>query len=199
MIKLFTCETHRDLIEMIENLPQDIINYIHEFSANHRDNHNGSLKRIPLYYNFQQIHISGIKNRIENVLKICDKSVTEHAFWDFESIFNDNCSDLEYFVDVLSNCRCCNRHIINRPHFFNKTRKYILTECDTTHQDTSHDTHDTQCKCFCRHYCRFFYRIITNTTTSKDLYSTKWANKLLLDDDDDDDDVVNMKKIKINS
>ena len=168
-------------------LPQDLINLIFEYSPEHRENFKKSLKRIPFYHNFEQIHQTGVKKRIKKVLNLCDTAALQFDNWDFESMFRNTCNDLDYFVDVLSNCKCCERHMKRRPPHFNKRKKYVNTRTQTTH---NHD-----CKCFCRFFCRFFHKSVTKTFTPNDPYSTIWHDNLLRDDDDDDNDDFDIESL----
>jgi len=50
-------------------------------------------------------------------------------------------------VDILSGCKCCDRHQINRP---NKFESWVDTKFN--------NTCDTDCECKCRHFSRFICR-----------------------------------------
>ena len=171
------------------DLPQDIINIIYTFNADHREQMKPVLKEIKKTY-----FIWTYKRCIYyNEYYSRDKTSTilENDFV-FKSIYEEKNTDSPYInmiqcliemknyeikrhLDFWGNCMCCRRHIINKPriseneynYYFDQFSGYIDEKdfhgpiCDDKYDILEDERLDT-CNCVCRHFSRWIVRAYTN-------------------------------------
>ena len=66
-----------------------------------------------------------------------------------EELFREEITNPEIIVKILAQCKCCERHQIDRP-----IKLHLWEETDYKNRDPS----DGDCKCVCRHLSRFLCR-----------------------------------------
>lgn len=89
-------------MEIFNRLPEELKYAVYRLDASHRKNFYPTLIAIPL---------AGIQGRVERLKKLFGKVPSINQYMAIAKTV----SDPDYFVRILSTCRCCSRHQTNRP------------------------------------------------------------------------------------
>lgn len=169
---------------MIFDLPEEIVKLIYEFSAEHRENFEKTLKRIPIALSFDSLHHTAIGKRARNLVKKYDEKCFETGNYNFEEIIEKNVDDIDRFMTVYKRCLCCENHV--------EQKKCIVIPKDTkTYVRPSWARYFNEghnCSCNCHTMLSFMSKLKNNSFTIHDPYSTKWHEYHLMSDESDEDD-----------
>ena len=161
------------------DLPQDIINIIYTFNADHREQMKPVLKEIKKTYFIWTYKRCNFYNQ---------SSIIREDDFVFKSIFENKNTDNSYtniiqcliemkeheikrHLDFWGNCMCCRRHILDKPriseneynYYYDQFSEYIDEKdfhgpiCTDTLEMLWADT----CNCVCRHFSRWIVRAYT--------------------------------------
>ena len=161
------------------DLPQDIINIIYTFNADHREQMKPVLKEIKKTYFIWTYKRCNFYNQ---------SSIIREDDFVFNSIFENKNTDNSYtniiqcliemkeheikrHLDFWGNCMCCRRHILDKPriseneynYYYDQFSEYIDEKdfhgsiCTDGQKILGCDT----CNCVCRHFSRWIVRAYT--------------------------------------
>lgn len=161
------------------DLPQDIINIIYTFNADHREQMKPVLKEIKKTYFIWTYKRCNFYNQ---------SSIIREDDFVFNSIFENKNTDNSYtniiqcliemkeheikrHLDFWGNCMCCRRHILDKPriseneynYYYDQFSEYIDEKdfhgsiCTDRQKILGCDT----CNCVCRHFSRWIVRAYT--------------------------------------
>lgn len=170
---------------MFFDLPEDIVKLIYEFSAEHRENFEKTLNRIPMALSFDSLHHVAIGKRALNIVKKYDDKCFETGNYNFQEVIESNVDDIDRFMTVYKRCRCCKHHV--------EQKKCIVIpkEPKTNYVRPLSATYFNEgenCTCNCHTMLSFMSKMKNNSFTIHDHYSTKWHNYHLMSDESDEED-----------
>jgi len=156
-------------------LPQDIINIIYTFNADHRENMKPVLKEISRVYfirTYQRcVNYLGTLDTFNVVFQSIFKQ-TDHS--DFIQVLRAVIEMKEYEIrrhlDFWGNCMCCRKHILDKPriaeneynYYYDQFSQYISDEDFHGPTYFSEPAFNNECNCVCRHFSRWIVRAYTN-------------------------------------
>ena len=161
------------------DLPQDIINIIYTFNADHREKMKPVLKEIKKTYfiwTYKRCgfyHQSSIIREDDFVFKsIFENKNTDNSYTNIiQCLIEMKEHEIKRHLDFWGNCMCCRRHILDKPriaeneynYYYDQFSEYI-DEKDF-HGPICTDTLDMlwadKCNCVCRHFSRWIVRAYT--------------------------------------
>ena len=156
-------------------LPQDIINIIYTFNADHRENMKPVLKEISRVYfirTFQRcVNYLGTLDTFNVVFQSIFKQ-TDHS--DFiqvvRTVIEMKDCEVRRHLDFWGNCMCCRKHILDKPriaeneynYYYDQFSQYIRDEDFHGPTYFSESSFNNECNCICRHFSRWIVRAYTN-------------------------------------
>ena len=125
----------------IQSLPQELVIYIYTFSVTHRALWNAVLEQLQAAVGHKKggEYISSFEDSYED---------WPNGFGDF---LHHKCVDRDGLFTALTKCRCCPRHLHNRP------KNLYTGRWDET--SSTEQTWDENCDCSCRHISRTLCRV----------------------------------------
>ena len=145
-------------MQLWDSLPTEIISIIYEFDGD---------KRSKLHACLADIQMQGCFSRIRKLEEILVERRQENVT-SFDEVIYEFLDDPELIMTRLSSCRCCVRHIVNRPCCFNCQRYQEYRDFQISHMnyvsrervlDLDERYSGNGCLCPCRHVCRILYDI----------------------------------------
>jgi len=161
------------------DLPQDIINIIYTFNADHREQMKPVLKEIKKTYFIWTYKRCNFYNQ---------SSIIREDDFVFNSIFENKNTDNSYtniiqcliemkeheikrHLDFWGNCMCCRRHILDKPRISENEYNYYYDQfSEYIDEKDFHGSICTDgqkilgcgnCNCVCRHFSRWIVRAYT--------------------------------------
>ena len=161
------------------DLPQDIINIIYTFNADHREQMKPVLKEIKKTYFIWTYKRCNFYNQ---------SSIIREDDFVFKSIFENKNTDNSYtniiqcliemkeheikrHLDFWGNCMCCRRHILDKPRISENEYNYYYDQfSEYIDEKDFHGSICTDgqkilgcgnCNCVCRHFSRWIVRAYT--------------------------------------
>jgi len=147
---------------LFDNLPREVEDEIIYF----RDSHIFHNKLSKCLLEFQE----KVYKRTAGRLQLCLQQTQVLSEWRmgndlerdswyecFHDIIMDDLQQAYEFVEHLSLCNCCSRHMCNKPDYYDLFNK---TNIDNVNKDIAID--HRKCKCNCRHISRMICRVVKN-------------------------------------
>lgn len=141
------------------DLPQDIINIIYTFNADHREQMKSILKEIKKTYfiwTYKRCICKWTKKNSDNFTEI------------IQEIIEMKDHEIKRHLDFWGNCMCCRRHIINKPRIYENEYSYYYDQFSEYidekdfHGPICGDISEADtCDCICRHFSRWIVRTYT--------------------------------------
>ena len=145
-------------------LPEDIINIIYTFNADHREQMKPVLKEIEKTY-----FIWTYKKCVSELSKINSDDNT-YFIEIIQEIIEMKDHEIKRHLDFWGNCMCCRRHIVDKPriseneynYYYDQFSEYIRVEDFNGPTFYEYKAFYEDCNCICRHFSRWIVRAYTN-------------------------------------